>query len=197
MEMLIVASWAVIVAPLDPLLNLAIVHPEVVDITQHLQDVGTSMSQHLKFLGFVDYHALVARVLFEEATARESDDGKQPPDALLGLLTPPLTPRPSTPFAISNQLPELDGSVNNGVKRDDLNDYDEFKAEGFGDVPQRSVGLSALTTTTTTLPIIPEEEATSSTSTSELRRRRRPRGSLFDIFRSDPTDFLSGRGIEV
>lgn len=173
------ASCAAVVAPLSSPLS-----PEVVDITQHVHHLGTSVDQRLKILGFVDYQFLVARVLFSETTAHDTEDEKQSPNAHSGLLTPP-----STPSSISNSHPRPVSSEKKAPEHGDAHDHGQFKAEGIGDVPQRSGSFNALMVNLTT---ISEDDIRSSRSTSELRRRRRsrprPRGSVFEIFRLDSKD---------
>ena len=184
------ASCAIIVAPLNG--NIS---PEVVDITQHLQGLGTSIDQPLKLIGFVDYQALIARVLFGDTTVHDTkDEERQSPIARFGLLTPP--PTPPNPLSTSQPRPGpiLNETHKEGTKHANNNavrNHGEFNVEGIGDVPQRSSSLDDRTVKISPAMLSgdedeDEEEVKSTRSTSELRRRSRPRprvrGSMFEIY---------------
>lgn len=180
------------------------------------------MDQRLKVLGFVDYQALVARVLCGETMAQDTKGGEQPPlepgnesttehhgeefDAE-GIGDPP--PAPSTsptsslshsrPFPVPND-PKSEGTTQDATQQN-TNSHSELNPEGIVDVPppsppqqqqQRSVSLDALMVT---LPTMSEGEIRSGRSTSELRRRHRLRlrASVFEIFRPDDSGRLDFR----
>ena len=131
-------SCAIVVAPLQSLPS-----PNLVDITQYLRNLGTtSVDQRLRVLGFVDYQALVARVLCGETATQDTKDEKQPVSKIVvGLPTPPSIPFTPLPSSQPLPVPVPSEPGNEGITE---HLSQEFIADGISDPPPPSAPSTPL-----------------------------------------------------
>jgi hypothetical protein len=146
-----------------------VLSPDVVDITSHLLEVGVPDGEILTLLGMVDYHDLVARVLFAPMMAYDGESNDGPPNSDFNSVAPSPYEAP-----VSNKEKSKYGADNDGLS----------KFQDTRDMQQRSVSLGSLPVT---VPMSADVGTGFSKSTGGLRCR--PRRSVFGVFKFKHEEF--------
>lgn len=126
------------------------------------------MDQRLRVLGFVDYQALVTRVLCGETMTQDTKGGKWPPSKIVaGVPTPPSIP--PTPLPSSQPLP-LSAPSESGDDGTTEHHGEEFIVEGIRDPPPPSTSSMPLSSSRSRPLPVPSEAENEGTTEHETQQ---------------------------